>query len=221
MVVLCLQLNSGVRPTSQAAMTRILFALVFVAGCTVERSSEQAASAPSADTVTIATRIDSVLCIGSSTHRNSSKKGSYERAVSAVPSDRELLSSLRAAYHLERGLYDSTHSFGSRDAVLTHYRQGFSESVAQRLTDYSWSRDSSMLRCCREAALVAPDTVVVVSKNDSAAAVVYVTPSFLQDRWGFAPYGEDELRKCNGRWLLTDSKELKNRPSELDTRPAA
>jgi hypothetical protein len=202
-------------------MTRIFFALVFVAGCTVERASEHAASAPPADTVAIDVRNDSVLCVQPTNPQNTQRPANKGRIAKVLPSDRELIQMLRAAYHLERELYDSTRSFANRDAVLAHYRLGFSESVAQRLTDYSWSSDSSILRCCREAIMVAPDTAAVVSKTASAAAVVYVTPSFLQDRWGFGPYGEDELKMCNGRWLVAGSKELENRPRELDARPAA
>ena len=203
-------------------MNRIFIGLLAVAGCSIERSPEQSATANLPDRAALAAYGDSALCPPSVGAGNAvASKGGTRRTLRGAPRDDEIISAVRFANGLEHRLYDSTRSFRSRDAVLAHYRQGFAENLAQRLTDYSWSRDSSVLRCCRDAALMVPDSVVVVSKNDTTAVVVYPTPPFLRERWGFEPYSSDELRRCDGRWVITANKELQKRPPELHIPPAA
>jgi hypothetical protein len=203
-------------------MKTIFIVALTVAACSVEHPPQQSSTADLPDSTAAAFRDDSVICAPSVGARNVLTHDAIaRRTVRGTPHKDSIVSAVRAAYGLEHKLYDSTGTFESRDAVLANYRRGFSESMAQRLTDYSWSKDSSVLRCCREAALVVPDSVVVVSKNDTAASVVYPTPSFLQDRWGFEPYTADQLRRCDGRWVITSSKDFQKRPRELDIPPAA
>jgi hypothetical protein len=86
-------------------------------------------------------------------------------------SQREVIAALRAAYGLEGTL--ETHTpldTISREEVLAHYRTGFSEEMAQELTNYSWLPESHQLRST-DPALAVPDRGGRVERRSGAGCV--------------------------------------------------
>ncbi len=114
----------------------------------------------------------------------------------------DVIDALKAAYGLEGALFQRGSSDTiSREAVYAHYRQGFSERLAQQLTDYSWQAESHMLRAT-DRALAIPDSVGVLELTEDHALVAWIAPTTFRTQWGVPRCVVDQLVREGGRWIV-------------------
>jgi hypothetical protein len=117
-----------------------------------------------------------------------------------VPSgeQREVIDALKAAYGLEGTLLQQYAVAGtiSRAEVYAHYRQGFSEALAQQLTDYSWPLRET------ERALTIPDSVGVLELTPDHALVSWIPPTAFRIQWGAGRCIVDRLVREDSRWIV-------------------
>ena len=141
-------------------------------------------------------------------------------ASSAIPLDSPaaVVAAVRFATSLEDSLVAERPQFRSREEVYRHFRRGFGEDIAGRLTDHVWDAQSGRV-AGTEMVLEVPDTVVVLRLEGGEAEVAYPTPPTTLE-WGGKPYTIDRLRLEGARWLIVESRDTVGRPPGLPAPPA-
>jgi len=114
----------------------------------------------------------------------------------------EIVAAVKYAHGLEAELFRSPESFPGRDAVQRHFRQGFSEDLAQRLAEHVWIGGDIGLRP-GEPVMAAPDKVTVTAVEGGRATAVFQTPPWMMETWGFGPYTIVSLARENDRWVIS------------------
>jgi hypothetical protein len=110
------------------------------------------------------------------------KNRAPEREAPAGPKyqgDRQIISAIEFAFGLEETLWKKEGEIKSRQDVLKVFRQGFSEKMAEEITDYEWMGETGdngegagLLRAA-DPILYLPDYIEVKSKtNEKAVALL-------------------------------------------------
>lgn len=127
---------------------------------------------------------------------------SHPPAVSAPTRDaaveRVIIDAVRLAYGLEQAYWDAPERWPTWEQLNAHYRAGFSNELAQAMTDYSRAGSS-------DPATWVPDEVRVADINGNSALVWFTTPpEFGRDSpWGLEAYMVLRLRReDSGRWVV-------------------
>ncbi|HKJ46904.1 MAG TPA: hypothetical protein VJ991_13815 [Balneolales bacterium] len=128
----------------------------------------------------------------------------------------EVSKAVKFSFSLERKLWENESSFKTRKQVYQHYRQGFSDELAESLTSYTWTDGG--LRAT-EKTMEPPDTVHVLTVSDSEATVYYRIPTELRQIWQLKKYSIDRLRRDDGRWIIIESNEADTIPSPPILKP--
>ena len=113
-----------------------------------------------------------------------------------------MIDALKRAFGLEAALFEqhrATFDSVSREEVYAHYRTGFSEQLAQQLTDYSWQAGG--LRAA-DRALAVPDSVGVLELKAAQAQVAWITPSDFRIQWSVPRCEVDRTVREDGRWIV-------------------
>lgn len=124
----------------------------------------------------------------------------------------EVKSAVKTAFGLEQQLWDHKANFRTRKQVYNHYRQGFSDELAESLTSYTWSEGE--LRAT-EKTMEIPDTVHIISISKEKATVYYKTPEDLRTIWQLKSYTINYLRREENRWIIYKSSESDTIPVEI------
>jgi len=117
--------------------------------------------------------------------------------------EQEIIEAVLFASSLDRLLWENQDSIATKQEVLAHYLQGFSEPLASMFTEYWWwDREDKLLP--GDPLLVPPERVHLGSYSEDRAVAYYDTPQILQDpsTWELEPYMEVRLRRDNGRWII-------------------
>jgi len=124
------------------------------------------------------------------------------------------------ANSLERTIPNPTDKRSAKKSVYQHFLQGFSDSIAKRLTDYSWD-DTTGLPKDHDISLAPPDpsTISILHFKPGKAVISYKTPQELIDTWGFKAYTTETLVFTNGRWIITKSNTYAYRSAVLPLSP--
>jgi len=140
----------------------------------------------------------------------SSSRGSVEEDADMNARAAQVVAAVRFAYGLEKELLDHAGDFETRAQVYAHFRQGFSDDLATRLTGYAWGDGKPR---AGPFATQPPDTVHVLTLGNTTATVYYATPPLLREAWVSEPYMLDELRRePDGRWVIVASKGITEAP---------
>lgn len=125
---------------------------------------------------------------------------------------KEIINAVIFAYSLENSLFSDIIKISSRNDVYEHYRQGFSEEIANNLTDYSWSTRTNELIATEKATDIPKQVQVLKIKRDTAV-VYYLIPEGIKTLWNVdEKYAIDYLKKENGRWIIVKSEWRNNLP---------
>jgi hypothetical protein len=117
--------------------------------------------------------------------------------------EREVITALRAAYGLEADVFHQARARTlTREEVYAHYRQGFGETLAERLTQYSWDDTTDEM----ENALTIPDSVGVLSLANRQALLAWIPSTRFREQWGVGRCVVDRMVRENGRWIVDGSE---------------
>ena len=113
---------------------------------------------------------------------------------------------------LERQLYEMNENINTKDQVYQHYLQGYSEDIAFRYANHSWTEYGLKLG---DYAAFPPDVVFVQSVSDERAVAYFETPIVLQDEesWKALKYTIVELVRKENKWVITKTERTNNNPS--------
>ena len=111
------------------------------------------------------------------------------------------------ANSLEKTVPNLTDKRSAKKIIYQHFRQGFSDPIANRLTAYLWD-DIEGLPKDHDISLYPPDpsTIMVLHYQPSKVVITYKTPQALIDTWNFESYTIETLEFINNRWIITHSK---------------
>ncbi|WP_153724147.1 hypothetical protein [Heliorestis convoluta] len=110
------------------------------------------------------------------------------------------------ALSLEQQLHGLAGKWKSQEEVYQFYRQGFSDTLALNLTDYSWS--DSMGLISTEPSMFLPDSdvhILEVDLDHNIASVWHLTSSSEQHVWGTSDYTVATLHYEKGQWKIYDT----------------
>ena len=116
--------------------------------------------------------------------------------------EKEIVAASLSANSLEDSLGAHPDRYRTREAVVAHYRQGFSQELAVRLAAHSWDSVRSELRAA-DFALARPETVVLITVSGDRAEVIYPTPRTRVEQWREPAFMIEQLRREDGRWRVT------------------
>lgn len=117
----------------------------------------------------------------------------------------EIIESIKFAYRLEQSMFQNREKFISRIQVFHHFQQGFSDTIAKRLTEYSWSELTNSLKG-HDVSLYPAEKINVLSCSVDTATACYKTPAILRELWGGFEFTIDRVQKIRNRWVIVDSK---------------
>ena len=108
---------------------------------------------------------------------------------------------------LERTIPTPPNKRNARKVIFQHFSQGFSSSIAKRLTDYSLDAATGLPKD-HDISLAPPDpnTISIIHFSPGKVVISYRTPQELIDTWGFKAFTIETLEQKNGRWIITHSK---------------
>jgi len=124
----------------------------------------------------------------------------------------QIQNDVKNAFRLEEQLWTNKSQFKTRQQVYHHYRQGFSDELAESLTSYSWT--DGELRAT-EKTMEVPDTIFILSLSKDYAEVYFVIPSDLRNIWQLKKYSINYLRNENDKWIIYESKESDSIPTSI------
>ncbi len=117
------------------------------------------------------------------------------------------------AHSLEKQLYENKEFFKNKYQVLQHYKLGFSDIIAQRYANYSWTGYG--VKNGRYA-ILPPKTVHVLKISRDKATAYFKTPLALQceESWGFKKFTIVELVFTGVKWLVNNSRTINETPTK-------
>ena len=175
--------------------------LVVSSACSESPPQKQASAAPPAVTPiardTVSPTIDTTAAAPDTAF---GRCGVVLQAPSAE--QRPVIEALKAAYGLEGTLFqhDALDTI-SRAEVYAHYRQGFSEQLAEQLTEYSWEPVGHVLRAT-DRALTVPESVGVLKLTQDHALVAWIPPTNFRRQWRTPRCEVDSMVREDGRWIV-------------------
>ena len=119
-----------------------------------------------------------------------------EVMTGAPAGEQAVANAVIGAYSLETEYWRDPRRFRTWDELYAYYRQGFSDDIAEQMTEFTLEDGGDM-------ATWVPSAVHVVDHGDAFALAWFATPTdFRQGIWGFERYMVVRLRREDGRWVV-------------------
>ena len=129
----------------------------------------------------------------------------------------DVIQAVISAHSLEASLFAKQPPAGSRDEVLGHFRQGFSEEIAQRLTEAMWDADQWVLKPGQANLFPIRGPIEFLELRKKRATVFYHASKEELERWQSMRWQINELIKTNDQWIIRAGHETDRRPKPADT----
>ncbi|MEM8559672.1 MAG: hypothetical protein AAGG50_17770 [Bacteroidota bacterium] len=123
---------------------------------------------------------------------------------------RAVQTAVRTAFGLEASLFENPEAIASHGEVVTHFRHGFVDALAQDFADYYWQRDRVQTG---PPTLLVPASVTVLRSTERTAAAFFETPAALRATWDLPRYTLVQMRREGDRWLVASTSQQERRPS--------
>lgn len=125
----------------------------------------------------------------------------------------EIIETVLFANRLDEILWQRERDFDTKEKVLEHYRQCFSEELASMFTEYWWW-DMKHRLLPGDPLMAPPQNVHLGKYNGDKAVAYYETPEILRDpdTWGLERYMIVELHREEDRWIIVRAMNTDKEP---------
>jgi hypothetical protein len=132
-----------------------------------------------------------------------------DQLVQLYKGDKEIISAIEFAYGLEEELWRQQDKIHTREDVFKIFRQGFSEELANEITNYLWMLESAdtgesfgMLRA-GDPILILPDSIEVKSKSSNTAIALLKYEENTEGPLTWEAYSANlTLKNESGTWKI-------------------
>ena len=123
--------------------------------------------------------------------------------------DKEIISAIEFAYSLEEAMWDMQDNIHTSDDVFNIFRQGFSEELANEITNYFWMVETTntgesfgILRA-GDPIVILPDSMEVKSKSSDTAIALLKYEENTEGPLTWKAYmSKLTLKNENGTWKI-------------------
>jgi hypothetical protein len=138
--------------------------------------------------------------------------GDVEESL-ALSIKKDIIEAVVFAASLDERLWEKEGQFNSKQEVFEHYKQGFTDNLAEMFTEYWWWDMKGKL-LPGDPLLAPPEEVVVGKFSDDKAEAYYKTPEVLRDpdTWGLEPFIYVELERQEDRWIVVKAMNKDKQP---------